>query len=340
MWKGLWILAETCSQGAIVPHRWRRRQVSGASRAAQRVTLRGVDDPVDNDVDIPGVRERGGVMRPFYGTAQAAPADAAMGGPATASVAEDPLSSYRGARALKARIAVYDSPAAPPRVEDVVAHGPRAFIDTLASAVYDLAHQAGGSIPYVVIREIAENLIHADFQEAVVTITDGGDTIRFSDQGPGIRDKDRALLPGFSTASASMKSVIRGVGSGLPVARECLSFNGGSLSLDDNLGQGTVVTLSVSSNHRPARVCEDRSAASYPRLSTRQKQILSLSLELGSVGPSSVSRELGIALSTAYRDLETLERLSLLSSDDAGKRSLTPLGERVLVRLLDGGAGL
>ncbi|MDI6843190.1 MAG: ATP-binding protein [Anaerosomatales bacterium] len=248
------------------------------------------------------------------------------------------LSGARGS--LRARIAVYDSPAAPPRVHDVSSDEPCDFIDKLSSTVYELSHQAGGSIPFVVIREIAENLIHADFREAVITIQDGGNTVRFSDQGPGIPDKQRALLPGFSTASASMKTVIRGVGSGLPVARECLSFSGGTLSLDDNLGQGTVVTLSVSAPATHPRASQSRETSSIPRLSTRQKQILSLALELGAIGPSAVSRELGIGLSTAYRDLETLERLSLLACDDTGKRSLTPLGERVLVQLLEGGAGL
>ncbi|MCX8006578.1 MAG: ATP-binding protein [Coriobacteriia bacterium] len=237
---------------------------------------------------------------------------------------------------LRARIAVYDTPTAPPRVEEVAAGNPREFIDALASAVYELAREAGGSIPFVVIREIAENLIHADFREAVVTITDGGDTIRFADQGPGIPDKERAFLPGFSTASGAMKSVIRGVGSGLPVARECLSFSGGTVTLDDNLGRGTVVTLR-------ARPRLDVHAAlpgpvdTHMRLTTRQKQILSLMLELGSIGPSAVSRELGVGLSTAHRDLEALERLSLIASDATGKRSLTPLGESILARLFDGG---
>lgn len=276
-------------------------------------------------------------MRQFYTGTHAAPGGA-VGHPSSSKVADHP---HRSNLALRARIAVYDSPAAPPRVEDVVANSARDFIDTLSSTVYELARQAGGSIPFVVIREIAENLIHADFREAVVTITDGGNTVRFSDQGPGIRDKDRAVLPGFSTASQSMKSVIRGVGSGLPVARECLSFRGGTLSLEDNLGRGTVVTLSVTHHPDTQPPSHEGSASTpSPRLSTRQKQILSLTLELGSIGPSTVSRELGIALSTAYRDLEALERLSLLTSDHTGKRSLTPLGERILVRLLDGEAGL
>ena len=40
-----------------------------------------------------------------------------------------------------------------------------------------------------------------------------------------------------------MKDVIRGVGSGLPIVRDFLSVTGGSLSIEDNLGGGSVVTV-------------------------------------------------------------------------------------------------
>ena len=38
----------------------------------------------------------------------------------------------------------------------------------------------------MVIREIVENFVHAHFAEPIISILDGGDTIRFADQGPGI----------------------------------------------------------------------------------------------------------------------------------------------------------
>jgi DNA-binding IclR family transcriptional regulator len=49
-------------------------------------------------------------------------------------------------------------------------------------------------------------------------------------------------------------------------------------------------------------------------------------MELGAVGPSVVSRELSVGLSTAYRDLSALEAAGLIASDDSGKRVLTALG--------------
>ncbi|MDZ4179536.1 MAG: hypothetical protein U1E29_09940, partial [Coriobacteriia bacterium] len=101
---------------------------------------------------------------------------------------------------LSARIASYDSEAAAPRVEDIVSSDPSALIENLSSRVYLVARDFGGPLPYTVIREVVENLIHADFNEIVVSILDAGHTLRFADQGPGLSDKERALLPGCTTA--------------------------------------------------------------------------------------------------------------------------------------------
>ena len=97
----------------------------------------------------------------------------------------------------------------------------------------------------MVIREIVENFIHAYFKAPTITILDGGNTIRFSDQGPGIKQKDLALEYGTSSATEEMKHYIRGVGSGLPYAQQYMVDKGGSLDIEDNLGGGTVVTIST-----------------------------------------------------------------------------------------------
>ena len=152
-----------------------------------------------------------------------------------------------------ARIAIYDASGAAPRVEEVAPIETSEYIARLATRTYDLARALGGLVPYSVISEIVENYIHAGFRGPVVTILDSGNTIRFSDQGPGIKDKSRAMEPGYTTASAHMKPYIRGVGSGLPLARECLSFAHGSLDVQDNLGTGAVVTVSVA---RPPKTPE------------------------------------------------------------------------------------
>jgi hypothetical protein len=230
------------------------------------------------------------------------------------------------------RLAVYDSLLAPPHIFSLSAEDFNELVGELSSRTYNYARERGGRIPFVVIREIVENLIHALFQDAVVTIMDDGNTIRISDQGPGIRDKDRAFLPGFTTATREMRQFIKGVGSGLPVAREQLSFLGGAISLEDNLERGTVVTLRVgpapaapTPPHTPPPAQPDR-VRLPSRTSDRQRKILLLIAELGSVGPSTIAKELGVSVSTAYRELDALERLQLVASRAAGKRTLTEEG--------------
>lgn len=254
---------------------------------------------------------------------------------AQAPAAEAILSTTRLSSLLsEARIAVYDSLTAAPRVEIVSDSDADAFIEVLSARVFGLSKEMGGAVPFTVIRELAENFVHAGFAEPVVTVLDSGNTIRFSDQGPGIPDKERVFMPGFSTASSEMKRVIKGVGSGLPIARECLQFAGGSIQVEDNLGRGTVVTVAVSSPSVQEESVAEQANAALPRLTLRQKQVLSLAVEFGSVGPTVVAKELEVGLSTAYRDLASLEELGLLAADESGKRGLTQFGISSLDRLL------
>lgn len=146
-----------------------------------------------------------------------------------------------------ARIAIYDDLAAAPRVV-VIQPGPiHDFLEEITVTVTKLSHEQGGTIPFMVIREVVENYIHAFFIEPTVSILDGGNTIRFSDQGPGISEKNRALEFGTSSATEEMKKYIRGVGSGLPYAQNYMNDKGGSLTIEDNISSGTIVTISMSS---------------------------------------------------------------------------------------------
>jgi hypothetical protein len=233
------------------------------------------------------------------------------------------------AERAEARIAVYDGLIAAPRVEELLADDLGTAIEQLASRTYNLARERGGSIPYTIIREVSENLIHAGFQEVVVTILDDGATIRFADQGPGIPDKEKVFLPGFSTATREMKRVIRGVGSGLPIVRETLAFAGGTIEIDDNLKNGTVVTLRSAPPFGDDRGPE----AEAPHLTDRQKHALSIILEQGFVGPSALSRELDVGLATAHRELAFLEESGLIVADHTGKRTLTEYGITCLERV-------
>lgn len=144
-----------------------------------------------------------------------------------------------------ARIAVFDDVAAAPRVVVVEPTDIRTYLEEITKTVTKLAQEQGGSIPFMVIREVVENLIHAYFIEPTISILDHGNTIRFSDQGPGIGDKERALEYGTTSATTEMKRYIRGVGSGLPYAQQWLEDKGGSLTVDDNIHRGTIVTISL-----------------------------------------------------------------------------------------------
>jgi len=159
------------------------------------------------------------------------------------------------------RIAVYDSLGAIPRIVDIRSSHYGELLNEVSSKTYAFAHDKGGTVPYIAIKEIVENLLHADIQEAVITILPDGNTIRVSDQGPGITDKERAFLPGFTTASSRIKETVRGVGSGLPIVKDSMRSVGGHVLIEDNLKEGCVITLSCATEGRePSRTPKEQLA--------------------------------------------------------------------------------
>ena len=151
-----------------------------------------------------------------------------------------------------ARIAVYDDMLSTPRVIVIEPQDVRTYLEEITNTVYQCMKEQGGRISLMVIREIVENFIHAHFAEPIISILDGGDTIRFADQGPGIDDKERAFDFGVTSANSKMKRYIRGTGAGFPMVQEYLENAGGAVSIEDNMGNGTVVTVSLN----PKRVQE------------------------------------------------------------------------------------
>ncbi len=236
---------------------------------------------------------------------------------------------------IAARLAVYDSLRAAPRIIELDADDYDEFINLLAAKTYQSSKEIGGNIPYTVLREIIENLIHAYFQEVVISVLDNGNTVRISDQGPGIKNKDKAFEPGFSTATSEMKQYIKGVGSGLPITKETLYFLGGALTIEDNLDHGTVITLKVPGAQPASGETIKTEIPTSFDLNKRQRQVLFLIMEFGSVGPSKIAGELNISLSTAYRDLIYLEEKALISADEQGKRVLTSIGIEYLDDILN-----
>lgn len=144
-----------------------------------------------------------------------------------------------------ARIAVYDDMTMVPRVVSVEPTDIRSYLEEITKTVFELATQQGGDWSFMLIRELVENFIHASFIEPAISILDKGQTLVFSDQGPGIPNKQAALKPSFSSATSGMKHYIRGVGSGLPIVEEQMKLKHGTITIEDNLGHGTIVTVSL-----------------------------------------------------------------------------------------------
>ena len=167
--------------------------------------------------------------------------ESAQGEPAKA---QESAAHTLGEVSYPARIAVYDDAAAAPRVVLVEPKDVRSYLEEITATVTRLSKEQGGSIPFMVIREIVENFIHAYFLEPTISILDGGETIKFSDQGPGIKSKELALEYGTTSATEPMKQYIRGVGSGLPYVQQYMTDRGGSLTIEDNISGGTIVTIS------------------------------------------------------------------------------------------------
>lgn len=244
-----------------------------------------------------------------------------------------------------ARIALYDDLKSAPRIIEIPPSDTVSYIENLASKIYELSKMAGGEIPYTVIREVSENFIHARFKEIIVSILDSGNTIRFADQGPGILNKEKAQLPGFSSAIEPMKHYIRGVGSGLPIVKEYLNFSHGNITIEDNLGTGSVVTISIGDRRESSQFAATthlnspaanqsphsqgrRPQVIMPPLSQREKSFLPLFLSEGALGVTEISKLTEVPMSSTHVTLQKLEQAGLVEKVGQ-KRMLTDFGFEV-----------
>ena len=242
------------------------------------------------------------------------------------------------------RVAVYPADS-DPEVTEVSAASPKAAGTKFSRLVSKMVQEMGGGVPQEAVREVMENLVHARYQSVVVSILDGGNTVRVSDRGPGIQHKDRAMEFGFSGIAPEATSIIRGVGAGLGMARAAADKLGGAVTLEDNIGGGTVATIAVpaggeaSNDKSPAKTAPTprRYPDGVPRMniSERQQKALITVLELGEVGPSTVAESLEISVSTAYRDLSVLEEHGLVVCEESGKRLISPLGRDLVEAIIN-----
>ena len=219
----------------------------------------------------------------------------------------------------RARLAIYAGPSDPPVVEDL--DGDDSW---LLEALFDRT-VALSSVPPLALREVIENLVHADFDGACVSIFDGGTRVRVADCGPGIADKSRACEPGYSTACERARTIVRGVGSGLPVAAAVMRGAGGEITLDDNLRGGTVITLTAPALPTPVR--------EVTAITDTARRLLALLVEVAPAAPAALAQELDMGLNECGRELVVLEHRGLVARDGDGRRQLTPSGTDLLTTL-------
>jgi DNA-binding transcriptional ArsR family regulator len=254
--------------------------------------------------------------------------------------------TYRneGDAGIGIKVAVYPT-SGEPEVSEVSAASPRAASEKFSRLIMEKVRDSGGRVPEEALRELVENLVHAEFKGVVVSVLEDGNVVRISDKGPGIEHKERAFEFGFSGATPEAVREIRGVGAGLGIARAAAEKAGGNVSVEDNIGGGTVATVSA------GEAVEEKEAGNLPvpsitqrkypdavpkmNLSERQEKVLITVLEWGEVGPSTVAEKLEISVSTAYRDLSVLEEHGLVAGDESGKRVITPLGRDLIENIIN-----
>lgn len=195
---------------------------------------------------------------PFVDSGDPAPDNTHLVGGSAAATAADAVENTPNQVSYTIRISVYDDMLSTPRVIVVEQSDVRTYLEDVTNTVYRTMKEQGGKLSLMIIRELVENFIHAQFSEPVISILDNGNTIRFADQGPGIGDKERAFEFGVTSADREKKRYIRGTGAGLPMVQQYVENAGGAIAVEDNLGAGTVVTVSVD----PKRAAELEHAVS------------------------------------------------------------------------------
>ena len=84
-------------------------------------------------------------------------------------------------------------------------------------------------------------VIHAGGGEAFVTVDENCITIRLKDNGPGIKDIEKAMQEGYSTATDKVRSLGFGAGMGLPNMKRYTD----SMEIISEVGKGTDIIMKV-----------------------------------------------------------------------------------------------
>ncbi len=84
-------------------------------------------------------------------------------------------------------------------------------------------------------------VIHAGGGEADVNVTESYVEILLKDKGPGIKDIEKAMEKGYSTATDSIRSLGFGAGMGLPNMKSYTDY----MDINTVMGEGTTITMRV-----------------------------------------------------------------------------------------------
>ncbi len=87
-------------------------------------------------------------------------------------------------------------------------------------------------------------VIYTDGGKLVVRVTPEKIVVDISDSGPGIEDIQKAMKPGFSTATDRVREIGFGAGMGLPNIKKCSD----EMHLESTVGEGTQLHFSVNLN--------------------------------------------------------------------------------------------
>ena len=87
-------------------------------------------------------------------------------------------------------------------------------------------------------------VIHAGGGTADVNVTEDYIEIILKDTGPGIKDIDKAMEEGYSTATDNIRSLGFGAGMGLPNMKRYTDY----MKIDSVVGEGTDITMRVNIN--------------------------------------------------------------------------------------------
>ncbi|MCB7129604.1 MAG: ATP-binding protein, partial [Candidatus Brocadiales bacterium] len=97
-------------------------------------------------------------------------------------------------------------------------------------------------------------VIYTDGGKLVARITPERIAVEVNDSGPGIEDVERAMEPGYTTASDWIRERGFGAGMGLPNIKKCSD----DMHLESTVGEGTQLRFSVHINRN-----EDRGTNSH-----------------------------------------------------------------------------